>query len=73
MSSGTEMWAQECWSRHGTGMGSRRIQFNDPGLRSDCLGLEEGQDLVGISRGTEMCAPGYLSRACASTGPSRVQ
>ena len=54
-------------------MGSSRIQFNDPGLRSDCLGLEEGQDLVGISRGTEMCAPGYLSRACASTGPSRVQ
>ena len=40
------------------------------GPRSNCLRLEEGQGPVWMSGGTEMWAPEYLTRACASTGPS---
>ena len=36
------------------------------------LGVQEGQDPVSISRGTDMWAPEYLSRACASTGPCLI-
>ena len=56
------------WNQFRTQQNS--VQGQRCGPRSNCMGLEEGQDPVWISRETEMWAPEYFLRARASTGPT---